>query len=187
MRVIETDFDGVIILEPIVHEDTRGFFMESYNDQVLSQLGISVRFVQDNHSLSIKAGTVRGLHYQLHPQAQAKLVRVTRGVIYDVVVDIRRGSPTFGEWRSFILSEHNKRQLFVPKGFAHGFCTLVPNTEVQYKVDAYYSAEYDRGIFWRDPDLKIDWPVTEAVLSEKDASLPLLNNAHINFIWERTS
>ncbi len=161
--------------------------MESYNDQVLSQLGISVRFVQDNHSLSIKAGTVRGLHYQLHPQAQAKLVRVTRGVIYDVVVDIRRGSPTFGEWRSFILSEHNKRQLFVPKGFAHGFCTLVPNTEVQYKVDAYYSAEYDRGIFWRDPDLKIDWPVTEAVLSEKDASLPLLNNAHINFIWERTS
>lgn len=187
MRVIQTDFDGVVLLEPIVHEDARGFFMESFNERTLNELGILVKFVQDNHSLSTKAGTVRGLHYQLHPQAQAKLVRVTRGVIYDVVVDIRKGSPTFGKWRSFILSEYNKRQLFVPKGFAHGFCTLVPNTEVQYKVDAYYSAQFDRGIFWNDPKLKIDWPVTEAILSEKDASLPLLDDAHINFTWERTS
>lgn len=187
MRVIQTDFDEVVLLEPIVHEDARGFFLESFNERTLSQLGISVKFVQDNHSLSTKAGTVRGLHYQLHPQAQAKLVRVTRGVIYDVVVDIRKGSPTFGEWRSFILSEYNKRQLFVPKGFAHGFCTLVPNTEVQYKVDEYYSAKYDRGIFWNDPNLNIDWPVKEAILSEKDANLPLLEDAHINFIWERMS
>lgn len=187
MRVIKKSFDEVIVLEPIVHEDDRGFFLESFNEQTLSQLGISVKFVQDNHSLSIKAGTVRGLHYQLHPYAQAKLVRVTRGAIYDVVVDIRKGSPTFGKWCSFILSEHNKRQLYVPKGFAHGFCTLVPNTEVKYKVDGYYSPEYDRGIFWNDPSLNIDWPITEAILSEKDANLPLLNNAQINFTWERTS
>lgn len=187
MRVVKTAFDGVVLLEPDLYEDDRGFFMESYNERTFHELGISVRFVQDNHSLSTKAGTVRGLHYQLHPHAQAKLVRVTRGAIYDVVVDIRRGSPTFGKWRSFILSEYNQRQLFVPKGFAHGFCTLVPNTEVQYKVDAYYSAKYDRGIFWNDPNLNIDWPVKEAILSEKDANLPLLEDAHINFTWERMS
>lgn len=186
MRVIQTIFDGVFVLEPTVYKDERGFFMESYNEQTFRKLGFDIQFVQDNHSLSVKAGTIRGLHYQLHPKAQTKLVRVTRGAIYDVIVDIRKGSPTFGKWQAFILSADNKRQLLVPKGFAHGFCTLIENTEVQYKVDEYYSLEHDRGILWNDPALGIDWPVTNPVLSEKDANHPLLADAEMNFVWERT-
>lgn len=186
MRIIPTELDGAVIFEPIVYKDRRGFFMESYNEQTFRKLGFDIRFVQDNHSLSVKAGTIRGLHYQLNPKAQTKLVRVTRGVIYDVIVDIRKGSPTFGKWQGFILSADNKRQLLVPKGFAHGFCTLVENTEVQYKVDEYYSPEHDRGILWNDPVLGIDWPVTNPVLSEKDENHPLLADAEINFVWERT-
>lgn len=186
MKVIQTIFDGVFVLEPTVYKDERGFFMESYNEQTFRKLGFDIQFVQDNHSLSVKAGTIRGLHYQLHPKAQTKLVRVTRGAIYDVIVDIRKGSPTFGKWQAFILSADNKRQLLVPKGFAHGFCTLVENTEVQYKVDEYYSLEHDRGILWNDPALGIDWPVTDPILSEKDANLPLLADAEMNFVWERT-
>jgi len=186
MKVIQTIFDGVFVLEPTVYKDERGFFMESYNEQTFRKLGFDIQFVQDNHSLSVKAGTIRGLHYQLHPKAQTKLVRVTRGAIFDVIVDIRQGSPTFGKWQGFILSADNKRQLLVPKGFAHGFCTLVENTEVQYKVDEYYSPEHDRGILWNDPALGIDWPVTDPILSEKDANHPLLADAEMNFVWERT-
>ncbi|WP_240371429.1 dTDP-4-dehydrorhamnose 3,5-epimerase [Anoxybacteroides rupiense] len=185
MKIIETTFDSAFILEPTVYGDVRGFFMESYNEKTFRELGFDLRFVQDNHSLSVKAGTIRGLHYQLSPRAQTKLVRVTRGAIYDVIVDIRRGSPTFGKWQGFILSADNKRQLLVPKGFAHGFCTLVDHTEVQYKVDAYYSPEHDRGILWNDPSLGIDWPMPTPVLSEKDANHPLLVDAEINFTWER--
>lgn len=169
------------VIEPVVHEDNRGFFMESYNKQKFVHFSIETIFIQDNHSLSKEAGVIRGLHYQLSPEAQSKLVRVTAGAIYDVVVDIRRGSPTYGQWEGFELSADNKRQLFVPTGFAHGFCTLVPNTEVQYKVDRLYSKEHDRGMLWNDPAIGIKWPTTQPILSEKDARHPVLANAEHNF------
>lgn len=179
MKMIETKLHGVWILEPQVFTDPRGFFMESFNDRQLREQGLSNQFVQDNHALSVKAGVLRGLHYQLPPKAQAKLIRVTRGAIYDVVVDIRKQSPTFGQWIGSILSEQNKRQLFVPKGFAHGYCTLVDHTEVQYKVDEYYSPEHDRGIVWNDPALHIDWPVSDPILSDKDRVHPVLAQAQV--------
>lgn len=181
MKVHSLRLEGAALLEPVVHGDSRGFFMESYNESVMAAQGISYNFIQDNQSLSAEAGVLRGLHYQLHPKAQTKLIRVLAGAIYDVIVDVRRSSPTFGQWQGFILSESNKRQLLVPKGFAHGFCTLVPNTQVLYKVDEYYSPEHDRGILWNDPSLGIDWPVSEPVLSEKDKRHPLLQDAELNF------
>mgnify|MGYP001169986503 CR=1 FL=1 len=184
MEIFETKLPGVKLIEPVVFEDSRGFFMESYNFRKFGELGISVTFVQDNHSLSKDKGVLRGLHYQLNPMAQTKLVRVTAGAIYDVVVDIRRGSPTYGQWESFVLSAENKLQLFVPRGFAHGFCTLEPNTEVLYKVDNYYSPEHDRGIAWNDPALGIPWPVEHPILSEKDARHPRLAEAENNFRYE---
>lgn len=177
MNVHQTGLPGVLLLEPHVSADSRGFFMESYSRRVLEPLGIDYEFVQDNHSLSVEPGVLRGLHYQLPPKAQTKLVRATRGAIYDVAVDIRRSSPTFGHWVGVILSEYNKRQLLVPVGFAHGFCTLTANTEVQYKVDAYYSPDHDRGVRWNDPELGIDWPVAVPILSDKDKAHPLLTES----------
>lgn len=184
MNVIESKLSGVKLIEPAVFGDYRGFFIESYNACVFEANGINHTFVQDNHSLSVETGVLRGLHYQLNPKAQTKLVRATAGAIYDVVVDMREGSPTFGQWQGFILSAANKRQLLVPQGFAHGFCTLVPNCEVQYKVDALYSPEHDRGIAWNDPALSIDWPTTNPILSEKDTKHPLLADAEMNFLYE---
>ncbi|MEW9673282.1 dTDP-4-dehydrorhamnose 3,5-epimerase [Ammoniphilus sp. 3BR4] len=181
MNIIQTKLDGVVIIEPAVFGDNRGFFMESYNEQRFIQSGLDIKLIQDNQSLSVETGTIRGLHYQLNPKAQTKLVRVLTGAIYDVAVDIRKDSPTFGQWVGVILSEDNKRQLLVPKGFAHGFCTLVPNTQVFYKVDEYYSPENDRGILWNDPDIGIDWPTSRPILSDKDSKLPLLKDAEINF------
>lgn len=178
--------EGASLLEPVVHGDHRGFFMESYNEAVMKQLGVNYTFIQDNQSLSAEPGVLRGLHYQLNPKAQTKLVRVLTGAIYDVILDIRKGSPTFGQWVGVILSEYNKRQLLVPKGFAHGFCTLVPNTQVLYKVDEYYSPEHDRGILWNDPALGIDWPVSDPQLSDKDRRHPLFADAEMNFDWEDT-
>ncbi|WP_163070784.1 dTDP-4-dehydrorhamnose 3,5-epimerase [Priestia flexa] len=181
MKIINTKFADAFVIEPKVFGDHRGFFTESYNKELFAQNGIDMDFIQDNHSLSQQPGTLRGMHYQLAHKAQTKLVRVTRGAIYDVIVDIRKGSPTYGEWQGFILSADNKRQLLVPKGFAHGFCTLVENTEVQYKVDELYSPDHDRGIAWDDPSLNIDWPVNEPVLSEKDMKHPILAEADNNF------
>ncbi|MCL6443688.1 MAG: dTDP-4-dehydrorhamnose 3,5-epimerase [Alicyclobacillus sp.] len=181
MRRIDTELDGVFLIEPDVFEDHRGFFTESYNERKFRELGVDVTFVQDNHSYSAQAGTVRGLHYQLPPAAQSKLVRVVQGAIYDVAVDIRPGSPTFGKWVGVILSAVNHRQLFIPRGFAHGFCTLVPDTHVMYKVDQYYSKEHDRGILWNDPALAIPWPTTQAVLSDKDQRHPTLAEAETGF------
>jgi dTDP-4-dehydrorhamnose 3,5-epimerase len=181
LKLIETSLNDVYLLEPKVFGDTRGYFMESYNKKVFAELGLDFDFVQDNQSLSAQVGVIRGLHYQLNPKAQTKLVRVLQGAIYDVVVDIRKSSPTFGKWQGFILSEDNKRQLLVPKGFAHGFCTLVPNTVVAYKVDEYYSPEHDRGILWNDLELGIDWPTSQPILSEKDTCHPVLAEAEINF------
>lgn len=181
MKVTPLQLQGASILEPVVHGDNRGFFMESYNEEIMHKLGVNYNFIQDNQSLSAEVGVLRGLHYQLNPKAQTKLIRVLTGAIYDVIVDIRRNSPTFGQWVGVILSEYNKRQLLVPKGFAHGFCTLVPNTQVLYKVDEYYSPENDRGILWNDPALGIDWPTSSPVLSDKDQRHPVLKDAELNF------
>ncbi len=185
-KKFETALEGVYILEPTVFEDHRGFFMESYNKKDFEEIGLFFDFVQDNHSLSVQASVLRGLHFQLNPKAQTKVVRCLKGAIYDVVVDIRKGSPTFGKWIGVILTEYNKRQIVVPKGFAHGVLTLVPNTEILYKVDEYYSPEHDRSIRWDDPDLKIDWPTKNPVLSEKDKNAPFLKDIleEINFYYE---
>lgn len=176
MKVTSLKLEGAKLLEPVVHGDHRGFFMESYNEKVMHENGITYAFIQDNHSLSAEAGVLRGMHYQLSPKAQTKLIRVISGAIYDVIVDIRKDSPTFGQWEGFILSEANKHQLLVPQGFAHGFCTLVANTQVIYKVDEYYSPEHDRGIAWNDPALAIDWPTRNPILSDKDKTHPTLKN-----------
>ena len=181
MDITPLYLEGASIIEPKVHGDHRGFFMESYNEETFKKKGIQHNFVQDNHSLSAESGVLRGLHYQLNPKAQTKLVRVISGAIYDVIVDIRKNSPTFGKWIGVILSGDNKRQLLVPSGFAHGFCTLVPQTQVIYKVDEYYSPEHDRGILWNDPALNIDWPIRNPVLSDKDKRHPVLANAELNF------
>jgi len=158
--------------------DSRGYFFESYVRSDFAASGISENFVQDNQSFSAVPGTVRGLHFQVFPYAQAKLVRVLQGKILDVVVDLRVSSPTFAKHLAIELSSENADQLFVPVGFAHGFCTLMPNTEVFYKVDNTYSAAHDRGLNWADPDLQINWPVKngQAVLSEKDRALPHLSS-----------
>ncbi|MPZ57857.1 MAG: dTDP-4-dehydrorhamnose 3,5-epimerase [Rhizobiales bacterium] len=160
----------VKIIRPRKFGDSRGFFSETYNKKQFEEAGISLDFVQDNHALSQTAGTVRGLHYQGHPFAQDKLVRVVRGRIYDVAVDIRRASPTLGQWVAVELSADAWNQILVPIGFAHGLCTLEPDTEVIYKVTNYYSVDHDFGIRWNDPDLRISWPISEdqAQLSGKD-------------------
>jgi dTDP-4-dehydrorhamnose 3,5-epimerase len=177
MRITPTAISDVQIIEPVRHGDRRGYFAEMYNQKLLVDAGIDVAFVQDNQSLSAQRGVVRGLHYQLPPFAQDKLVRVLRGSVLDVAVDIRRGSPTFGKHVAVELSADNFRQLFVPVGFAHGFVTLEDDTELFYKVSDYYAPDHERGIQWNDPDLAIDWPVESAaaILSDKDLKLPPLS------------
>lgn len=170
--VKEYPLAGLKLITPHKFGDNRGFFSETYNAQMLAELGIHDRFVQDNHSLSVEKGTVRGLHYQKPPHAQAKLVRVSRGGIVDVVVDIRRGSPTYGQHVAEELSAENWSQLYIPIGFAHGFCTLTADTELQYKVSDYYAPASDAGILWNDPALGIIWPsFAGRQLSPKDLAL----------------
>lgn len=179
MQVIETEIPDVKILYPKRFKDARGFFSETYNGEIFKAAGIDMDFVQDNQSLSAEKGVVRGLHYQLPPKAQHKLVRVTSGAILDIAVDIRHGSPTFAKHVAVKLSADDWNQIFVPIGFAHGFATLEPNTEVIYKVSDYYSPSHERGIRWNDPDLKINWGIDElhAVLSERDRKHPLFKDA----------
>lgn len=179
MQVQSLAISDVKLLTPKRFGDSRGFFAETYSRKVLSELGFGEEFVQDNHSLSREVGVVRGLHFQLPPFAQAKLVRVIRGAIFDVAVDIRRGSPTFGKWVGAELTADNFTQILVPVGFAHGFVTRAPDTEVVYKVTAYYAPSHDRGILWNDPAIGIDWGVAPAaaILSDKDRKHPLLANA----------
>lgn len=176
-----TGLDGVLEILPVRFGDERGFFSETYNAAQLAKVGIDLTFVQDNHSLSVRRNVLRGLHYQLPPHAQDKLVRVVRGAIFDVAVDIRKGSPTFTKWVGVELSAQKWNQLLVPRGFAHGFVTLTENTEVVYKVTDYYSPEEDRSIRYDDPDIAIDWPVLdgELQLSDKDASAPSLVDSDI--------
>ena len=157
MKVFDVKLKDVKIIESDVFKDERGFFMESYSDEKYKKLGIDFNFVQDNHSLSVEAGVIRGLHFQRGDAAQTKLIRVVTGEVLDVVVDLRKGSPIYGQWESFILSGHNKRQLLVPRGFAHGFATLTPNVNFMYKCDNYYNAEADAGIAFDDEVLGIDW------------------------------
>jgi dTDP-4-dehydrorhamnose 3,5-epimerase len=167
-----------------VFVDNRGFFMECYVREKFMKLGITAEFLQDNHSLSNEKGTVRGMHYQMNPKAQSKLVRVVRGEILNVVVDIRKGSPTFGQWFGVNLSAENKRQLFIPKGFANGYCTLTELTEVCYKVDEYYAPNFDRAFRWDDPQVAIDWPVADPALSGRDRTAPAFADADNNFEYE---
>ncbi len=182
MIVTETNISGLNIIEPKVFEDNRGYFFESYNQKTFQQHDLYYSFVQDNESLS-SYGTIRGLHYQLAPYAQSKLVRVISGKIFDVAVDIRKNSPTFGQWQGIELSSENKYQLLIPKGFAHGFSVLSEKAVVLYKCDSFYSPESERGINFKDPSLNIDWKISdnEAIVSAKDRVLPDLKDAEINF------
>ncbi|MGX7108528.1 dTDP-4-dehydrorhamnose reductase [Facklamia miroungae] len=181
MNIIKTDIDGVLILEPQIFGDHRGWFAETYSKNEFLKLGIDIDFVQDNHSMSANKGTIRGLHFQVNPKAQTKLVRCTKGEILDVAVDLRKGSSTYKQWIGVRLSEENKKQLLVPKGFAHGFLTLSDHAEVQYKVDEYYAPEYDRSIRFDDPDISINWGIKEPILSKKDLKAPLLKDSDANF------
>jgi dTDP-4-dehydrorhamnose 3,5-epimerase len=176
MDVKATDIPGVLLLKPRFFHDARGFFVETYNMRAAREAGLQVEFVQDNQALSLKRGTVRALHFQVPPRVQGKLVRVLRGSVYDVAVDLRVGSPTYGRWIAATLTAQGGEQLFVPRGFAHGYCTLEPDTEVSYKVDDYYAPDYEKGVIWNDPTLAVGWPVSpaDAVLSDKDHKLPRL-------------
>jgi dTDP-4-dehydrorhamnose 3,5-epimerase len=178
LEVTSTAIPDVKVLLPKAFGDARGVFSETWNELRFAEHGIKLNFVQDNQSWSAPAGTIRGLHFQSPPKAQDKLVRVVRGRILDVAVDLRRASPTYGRWVAEELSAANRKQLLVPVGFAHGFCTLEPDTEVFYKVTEYYSPANDHGIAWDDPDLAISWPVTKdkAVLSEKDERQPAFSS-----------
>lgn len=185
LKVISTNLQDVKIVETDVFGDHRGFFTETFTKNKFHEAGLDIDFIQDNQSLSVEPGVLRGMHYQLAPHAQTKLLRAVTGVIYDVLVDIRKGSPTYGKWEGYILSEYNHRQLLVPKGFAHGFVTLTPNVNVAYKVDGYYAPKADGGIAFDDPDVGIKWPMPldHLILSEKDKHHPNLKDADLNFVY----
>ena len=179
---------SLIHIKPKRHDDRRGFFSETYSRRKYSELGIEDEFVQDNHSLSREVGTLRGLHFQSPPRAQAKLVRCGRGAIFDVAVDIRRGSPTYGQWEGYELTAENGHQLYIPVGFAHGFVTLEPDSEIVYKCSDYYAPETERAILWNDPDIGINWPTkADPILSDKDAVAPLFSDLESPFIFGENS
>lgn len=184
MKKIETELPGVVIVEPQVFGDQRGYFMETYNKQAFAELGITTEFVQDNQSYSAQKGILRGIHFQNAPYAQAKLVRVTKGAVLDVAVDLRRGSPTYKKWVAVELSAENKRMLFIPRGFGHGFRTLTDDVEFCYKVDNLYNKACDRGIRFNDPAIGVEWgEVVEELLSQKDTTSPMLCDSDCNFVY----
>jgi len=185
MPFIKTGFPGLLIFEPKVFEDNRGYFFESYNKKIFSNEGIAINFVQDNQARSV-FGVVRGLHFQKSPFAQTKLIRVLSGEIIDAVVDIRKNSPTYGHAYTILLSSINKKQLLVPKGFAHGYSVISETAEVFYKCDEFYHKETEGGILWNDPSLKIDWqiPADKITVSEKDQQYPLLEDSDYGFVFE---
>ncbi len=184
MKIIETGFRDLILIKPAIYSDSRGYFFESFNQSVLKNAGITFTPVQDNESRSVR-GVIRGLHYQLDPFAQAKLIRVVEGRILDVVLDLRKGSPTFGKWFSAELDSENKDQLLVPKGFAHGFSVLSDIAVIQYKCDNVYNQQYERGISVDDHELCIEWKTgnSDKIISEKDSKLPSFRNAEYNFLF----
>ncbi len=184
MKRIDTKLDGVCIIEPQVFGDQRGYFMETWSTRNFEEIGLHYNFVQDNQSFSAQKGILRGIHFQNAPYAQAKLVRVTRGAVLDVAVDLRKGSPTYRQWVAVELSAENKRMLMIPRGFGHGFKTLTDNVEFCYKVDNLYSKECDRGIRYNDPSIGVDWgEVAENLLSQKDTTSPLLEDSDCNFVY----
>jgi dTDP-4-dehydrorhamnose 3,5-epimerase len=187
MDVQPTSIPGVLLLKPRYFHDARGYFVETYSARSAHDGGLAAQFVQDNQALSLKRGTVRALHFQVPPKAQAKLVRVLRGSVYDVAVDLRTGSPHYGRWVAATLTAQGGEQIFVPHGFAHGYCTLEADTEVAYKVDDYYAPECERGLSWDDPKLGIAWPVSaaDAVLSDKDRELPRFADFTSPFRYDR--
>lgn len=172
MKVIETGLEGCYVIEPRVFEDERGYFVETYNEKNYKENGIDAVFVQDNQSFTKQAGIIRGMHLQLEPMAQTKLVRCTQGAVYDVAVDLRKDSPTYLKWFGIELSAENHKQLFIPRGFAHGFQALTDNVIFQYKVDNYYSKAHEIGFSFSDPDVNIDWPLKVTIQSEKDMNAP---------------
>jgi dTDP-4-dehydrorhamnose 3,5-epimerase len=175
---IKQEIEGIVLIEPGIFNDERGFFLESYKRSDFAANGIDYNFLQDNHSLSGKH-VIRGLHYQRAPKAQGKLVRVMTGAVWDVAVDIRKGSPTYLKWMSFELSGDNRRMLFIPPGFAHGFLALTDNVHLMYKCTEEYDAKLDTGIRWNDPDISVKWPVKDPIVSSKDTMLPLLKDAKV--------
>jgi dTDP-4-dehydrorhamnose 3,5-epimerase len=182
VKFIETQIKDLFVCEPYVIFDERGWFSESYSSKIFKDNGIDICFVQDNHSFSLSKGVLRGLHFQLSPYAQTKLVRCTRGSIWDVAVDLRKSSITYLQWFGIELNATNKKMLLIPQGFAHGFITLDDNTEVQYKVDNIYNKSFDRSIFYNDPQINILWPQKDVVISYKDKNAPLLKDSDVNFI-----
>jgi len=182
MKIVPAKIPEVLIIEPDVFKDERGFFFENYNFKKYANAGISIQFLQDNHSRSVK-NTLRGLHYQINP-GQDKLVRAIVGEVFDVAVDIRFGSPTYGKWVGIYLSAENKKQVFIPKGFAHGFCVTSQVAEFEYKCSEYYAPENERGILWNDEQLHIEWPVSHPILSKKDLSHPEFSMIEKDFIFE---
>lgn len=181
MKITKTKIKDLIIIEPRVSGDNRGWFFESYNQKEFYNHGINIVFNQENHSLSKEKGVLRGLHFQKDPFAQTKLVRCTRGKIWDVAVDLRKSSPTYLKWFGIELTPENHKMLFIPKGFAHGFLTLEENSEVQYKVDNFYDPNTDRSIRYDDPDIGIRWPLVDVILSDKDIKAPYLKDSDVNF------
>ncbi|OWU66746.1 dTDP-4-dehydrorhamnose 3,5-epimerase [Roseovarius sp. 22II1-1F6A] len=189
MKLSDTTLPGLLLIEPRRFGDHRGFFAETYNRQAYEAHGITTDWVQDNHSLSATPGTLRGLHFQAPPNAQAKLVRCGRGRLFDVVVDLRRGSPTFGQWEGFELSAENGHQLLIPVGFAHGFVTRERDTEIVYKCSDYYAPETEGAVVWDDPDVGIDWGFegTAPILSDKDRAAPRLKDFETPFTYEKAA
>ena len=184
MKIENTILKDAYIITPDVHGDSRGWFMESYTKSKLQDI-TNIEFVQDNQSYSSQKGILRGLHCQINPHCQTKLIRCTKGEIYDVIVDIRQGSPTYKQHIKVLLSAENKKQLFIPKGFLHGFVTLTNEVEVQYKVDDYYNKECDRSIKFDDPELNVDWGISNPILSDKDKNAPLLKDSDCIFTYEQ--
>lgn len=181
MKVIETEIKDLYMIEPQVFGDSRGWFMESWSQKKMEEKGLFYNFVQDSHSFSEKKGTLRGLHFQKGSSSQAKLVRCVRGAVLDVAVDLRKNSKTYKKWVGCVLSEENKKQFLIPRGFAHGFLTLTDNVEFVYKADNYYDPQADRNIIWNDEEINVDWGIENPILSEKDKKAPKLSESDVDF------
>ena len=181
MKVVSTEIDDLFIIEPQVFGDSRGWFMESWSQKKMEEAGLFYNFVQDNHSFSALKGTLRGLHFQKGSSSQAKLVRCVKGAVFDVAVDLRKNSKTYKKWVGCILSEENKKQFLIPRGFAHGFLTLTDNVEFVYKADNYYDPQADRNIIWNDEEINVDWGIENPILSEKDKKAPKLSESDVDF------
>lgn len=181
MKVVVTEIEDLFIIEPQVFGDNRGWFMESWSQKKMEEAGLFYNFVQDNHSFSAIKGTLRGLHFQKGSSSQAKLVRCVKGAVFDVAVDLRKNSKTYKKWVGCVLSEENKKQFLIPRGFAHGFLTLTDNVEFVYKADNYYDPQADRNIIWNDEEINIDWGIENPILSEKDKKAPKLSESDVDF------